>query len=964
MSTFPKEKTAVASASPSQRTSSSVWQAALDKYYHELRKGGVKDSLIDKDLWNVETPEDLLVQIEALAPLEERGLKIWLNTLGQLQPILLGLNDFAGLVAWSFGLDGKVAALIWGSIRLMIKFARPVLSDLLDMLGELQRVLPRIQKYETELLKTDTLERALFDMYSETIVFCAHAITFFRNNPNPKRSRSAWSQFSRDFAKVVSNLRGYAREVSEVTGMVRLSRGAQGSEALSALTSMRQLRVSNLNIPCYNIPYGLNLRFFGREDQMTILRDSLNPREENHSMRVVAIQGLGGVGKTQLALQYANTSLKMFDIIIWIPAETRIEITQTLARYAAKLGLSSEEGKEDDDQSIQKLRDWLNNIKDSFLLIFDNVEDADLLECIWPASTNASIIITTRSPSVANGRTTDIIALKCFEGDTGSEVLCALAGRKAATEEDVAAAREITHLLGGLPLAMAQVSTFITDRNCLYEDFLTLFKKSAVKVLTRSKAPGEYDYNSLTAWNMSLEKLSGDARIFQNVLAFFNPDLILERLIVDTKAELSDDKLHFLFDEFDFGDAVMELTRAALVTRIASSKALSVHRLVQLSVFKQLSTDQRVYYFDIVVQILYHDFPNTWAAKGPYQGHGYKSWETCDSIVIHVNWLMSLSQDHKVVTKFPETWAELIFRAGTYLWEKEQPTLARSFFEYGLDQDIDKNSVIAAQAFRLLGHISLDLARPRAALKVYQDALAARQLIEKPESPLIADVYDSIACSLTEIGNVVEATEYLDRAMAIHSAHDPLKRGRTEAIRALTFLRAGQSDKSLEALRVCWGLQGLTQEQVEASDYPKHSGDIVLLARIYWMQGEKERAQELVSRTITIRRGLFGQHGGPRVADSIFQLARMLQERDKNVLAAQLLNEIVDISGVAVEMRGHLARGLWFLATVEHKFGSPEERYEELRERARQERARIIGRESIDEDTDESFMSLVSWMLW
>ncbi|KAI1131000.1 hypothetical protein F5Y10DRAFT_288105 [Nemania abortiva] len=466
------------------------------------------------------------------------------------------------------------------------------------------------------------------------------------------------------------------------------------------------------------------------------------------------------------------------------------------------------------------------------------------------------------------------------------------------------------------------------------------------------------------AVKMALEKLSDEARTLQNILAFFDPDQVLERLITDTKAELDDDKLQFLFDEFDFGDAVMELTRAALVTRIAASKTLSIHRLVQLSVLKQLSTNQKVYYFDTVVQILYHDFPNTWAAKGPYQGHGYKSWETCSVVLVHINWLMSLSHDHKVTPNSLDTWAELIFRAGTYLWEKEQPTLAHSFFEFGLSLKIDNNGVVAAQAFRLLGHISLDLARPRAALKAYREALAARQRIEKPDSPPIADVYDSIACSLTEIGDVVEATKYLERAMAIHMAHDPLKRGRTEAIRALTFLRAGDSERSLEALQTCWELQGLKQEEVEASDYPKHSGDIALLSRIYWMQGEKDRAQELMSRTISIRRGLFGQHGGPRVADSMFQLAHMLQARDRDVLAAKLLNEIIDISEGAVEMRGHLARGLWFLAGVEQKLGSPDSRYNELRTRARHERSKMIGREGGDEDANESFMSLISWMLW
>lgn len=300
----------------------------------------------------------------------------------------------------------------------------------------------------------------------------------------------------------------------------------------------------------------------------------------------------------------------------------------------------------------------------------------------------------------------------------------------------------------------------------------------------------------------------------------------------------------------------------------------------------------------------------------------------------------------------------------SYLWEKEQPTLARSFFEFGLGVNIDRNSVIAAQAYRLMGHISLDLSRPRAALEAYKEALSIRKKIEEPESPPIADVYDSIACSLTEIGDVVQAKDYLSKAMLIHHTHDPLKRGRTEAIRALTFLRAGQPRESLEALQTCWELQGLTQEQIEASKYPKHSGDIVLLARIYWAQGEKDKAQELMSKTVGIRRGLFGQDGGPRVADSIFQLARMLQYKEEDNLAAKLLREILDVSGQAQEMRSHLARALWFLAGVEEKLGSPESECARLKERAKQEREKIVGREGNDADTDECFMALVSWMLW
>jgi hypothetical protein len=100
---------------------SPIWHAAIEKYYAELSKGGIKTSVIDKDLWNIRSPDDLLSQIEALVPAQAIESKTWTKVLHQLQPILLGLNDFTALIAWTLGMNGRVAAVIWGSIRLIIK---------------------------------------------------------------------------------------------------------------------------------------------------------------------------------------------------------------------------------------------------------------------------------------------------------------------------------------------------------------------------------------------------------------------------------------------------------------------------------------------------------------------------------------------------------------------------------------------------------------------------------------------------------------------------------------------------------------------------------------------------------------------------------------------------------------------------------------------------------------------------
>lgn len=297
-----------------------------------------------------------------------------------------------------------------------------------------------------------------------------------------------------------------------------------------------------------------------------------------------------------------------------------------------------------------------------------------------------------------------------------------------------------------------------------------------------------------------------------------------------------------------------------------------------------------------------------------------------------------------------------------YLWECEQPTAAKSFFEYGLGLDVDPNIRIIAQAYRLLGHISLDVAQPRAALTAYQKAFEAREKFEEPNSSAIAEVYDSIACSFCEIGDVAKALEYLEKSDEINFAHYDKTSARTQAIYALAYLRGGQPDKALKALKLCWELEEKTQDEIAESKYPKHAGDIVLLSRIHCTLGQREEAQRLASRSINIRRGIYGAKG-PRVADSIFIVARMLMVEEEHVVAARMLEEVIDMSRDMGEMKGHLARALWFLASTEEALQNPADA-ERLRKEANKERAGIIGREMPDDDTNESYMGLVAWMLW
>lgn len=108
--------------SPSQasKEESQLWWNAIHRYYDELRKGGIRAPAIDKDLWNIKSPMDLLDQIKGLEPVDSKASRAWLGSLRRLETILLSLNDFAAVTAWALGMNGRVAAIVWGSIRLIL----------------------------------------------------------------------------------------------------------------------------------------------------------------------------------------------------------------------------------------------------------------------------------------------------------------------------------------------------------------------------------------------------------------------------------------------------------------------------------------------------------------------------------------------------------------------------------------------------------------------------------------------------------------------------------------------------------------------------------------------------------------------------------------------------------------------------------------------------------------------------
>jgi hypothetical protein len=120
-----------------------------------------------------------------------------------------------------------------------------------------------------------------------------------------------------------------------------------------------------------------------------------------------------------------------------------------------------------------------------WLVVFDNADDPDILSNAWPGAATGSILITSRDSTAAFGTFAETIHVIPFDENTSVEAFIRLVGRDPSSTSDRHDAREISRALGGLPLAINQISGFIVQQKLALKDFLPLYHKNAAKIDAR-----------------------------------------------------------------------------------------------------------------------------------------------------------------------------------------------------------------------------------------------------------------------------------------------------------------------------------------------------------------------------------------------------------------------------------------------------------------------------------------------
>jgi nucleoside phosphorylase/tetratricopeptide (TPR) repeat protein len=345
--------------------------------------------------------------------------------------------------------------------------------------------------------------------------------------------------------------------------------------------------------PVWAVPFGKNPRFIGRESEIAEIEGLMM---QSHGPSKIAICGLGGVGKTQIALELAYRMREQRSIF-WIPCTSYESVEQAYMTVALKLGIHDVKPAEAKD----RLKVYLSQKRvGKWLLIFDNADDTDMwiqtstggpaLRDFLPQSEQGHILFTTRNRKLAvKLASSHVVNISEPDTEAALKLLEKLLIRKQLLNNRDEAIG-LLHQLALLPLAIAQAAAFINENNIMLSEYTALLQEQEPDVieLLSEYFGDEGRYKDIqnpvaTTWLISfhhIQHLNQTAASYLSFMACINDRDVPQSLLPPAVSKKEGINAIGLLKAFSF------------VTEQAGDHSLSIHRLVHISTRNWLRKNQ------------------------------------------------------------------------------------------------------------------------------------------------------------------------------------------------------------------------------------------------------------------------------------------------------------------------------------------------------------------------------------
>jgi tetratricopeptide (TPR) repeat protein len=640
----------------------------------------------------------------------------------------------------------------------------------------------------------------------------------------------------------------------------------------------------------WTVPYFHNPLFTDRKRVLQLLSERL---ATNHSVvPVQALSGLGGIGKTQIAVEYAYRYRNTYRTVLWANADSRNSLISSYVALANDLNLPEKDA-EKQDIIVEAVKNWLD-AHIQWLLILDNADNVAVVHDFLPVSLQTGrIILTTRSQvhgSIAQGIEVDRLGeresilfllkrAKIVESSTRFAQL---------QETDIADAKKVVDFLDGHPLALDQAGAYIEETGCSVIDYLDHYRQQRRKLLQRRGKVGKQEHPESVALTLSLsfsKVKQSNPKAFKllQFCAFLSPDAIPEQFLLDGTFNLIPALQTITGNSIELSELIGALRAYSLIQRNATAKMFSMHRLVQVVLRDEMEESEQRRWAEGAVRVVERLFP------GP---RDIARWQVCEQYLPHAQQCISfISQYHITI---PEA-VEVLKRIGWYLAERgryrEVEPLLQQAVEICEQQWVLEHPNTMASTSTLAWFYQQQ-GRYAEAEPLYQQVLAIREQQMGPTHPDTATSLNNLAVLYSFQGRYAEAEPLHQRALTIREQQlGPMHPDTSTSLNNLAALYKEQG-KYAEAEPLYQRALVICEQQPGPMYNTAHS--LHNLAALYEAQGKYAEAEPLYQRALAIREQQLGPVH-PDVADSLNNLAGLYQTLGRYAEAEPLYQRALNI---------------------------------------------------------------------
>lgn len=648
----------------------------------------------------------------------------------------------------------------------------------------------------------------------------------------------------------------------------------------------RQLLETSLTAlaPHWSVPFPRNPYFTGREAVLEALHAQLGADQRVALTQSSALHGLGGVGKTQIALEYAYRYALEYRAVFCIGAETEEQIVSSFLRIAEVLRLPE---REDTDQQrvVAAVQRWLSTHL-QWLLVWDNVEDLESLRRFLPAARSGVLLFTTRLRVLgALARGLDLWPMeqeeallfllrraRVLSSEASREDLQDFAGRMPAP---YAAAAELVTALGGLPLALDQAGAYLEATQCGLLAYRELFETQRSALLKlRGEGAQDHPASVSTTFHLSLVVTTQRHPAVEDLLrvcALVQPDAIPEELFQQGAQHLGPTLGAVCRDQLEWNQVVAAACSSSLLSRQAEEQTLSIHRLVQAVLLDAMTGEEQEQWVQRTIEALNVVFPEVLYVTE------YVTWKQCERLLPHVlQCLRRADADSESLSL-----ASLAYKTSCYLLRRGLYAEAEQFARRALqlwEQVHGSKHLDVASSLSNLADLYWRQGKYAEAEPLYLRALHIREQILGPDHPEVAIYLSNLANLYFEQSKYTEAELLYLRAL--HIWEQALGADHPDIAFLFNNLAAVYFEQGQHTKAEAFYLRALCLwEQALGPNHPQLPEPLTGLANLYREQGRYIEAKPLYQRALSIcDQQLGSQH--PHAAETLYSLAHFHQRQN------------------------------------------------------------------------------------